>query len=200
MIAKIDEAVLETQRAENVGRKKRDGEELPRYVSIQALCKALPTDAWRPLTDPDSRLSQTLLSEQFKDPRQGETATQIDVLYLKMFSVLHCVTGKKGQIEKARVLYNLLQEGGFDVHKQISATDKDIIPVFKKLCQLATVEIFELSNAFGDVDTVYNEVECEDLVSDDNLEQLREDIWLEFIFGAQSRLENEIWLQKVIEP
>ena len=97
MIAKIDEAVLDTQRAESVGRVRRGGgEDLPRYVTIQALQKALPTDAWRPLTDPDSRLSQTLLSEQFKDPRQGQSAAQIDVQYLKMFALLHCVTGKKG--------------------------------------------------------------------------------------------------------
>ena len=57
MIMKIDEAVKETQRAEKVGRVKFEDDEPPKYVTIQALRKALPTEAWRPLMEPDSRLS-----------------------------------------------------------------------------------------------------------------------------------------------
>ena len=123
MIAKIDEAVNETQKTEKMGRPISIDEEKPKYVTLQALRKALPTDAWRPLMDADSRLSQTLLSEYFKNPREGQTASQIDVQYLKMFAMWHCVAGKtNGKMDRAKVLYDLLQEGGLDAHKFISAT------------------------------------------------------------------------------
>ena len=52
-----------------------------------------------------------------------------------MFAMWHCVGGRKnGKMDRAKVLYELLQEGGLGAHKFISATDKDMIPVFKKLC------------------------------------------------------------------
>lgn len=47
---------------------------------------------------------------------------------------------------------------------------------------------------------VYTPVECKNLVSDDNLDFIREDIWLESIYGAHSRLENQQWLEKIVEP
>ena len=135
MIAKIDEAVIETHKTEKMGRPISKDEEKPKYVTLQALRKVLPTDAWSPLMDAGSTLSQTLLSEYFKNPREGQTASQIDVQYLKMFAMWHCVVGKtNGMMDRAKVLYGLLQEGGLDAHKFISATDKDMIPIFKKLC------------------------------------------------------------------
>ena len=73
-MAKIDEAVDETHKTEKMGRVISKDEEKPKYVTLQALRKALPTDAWRPLMDSDSRLSQTLTSEYFKNPREGQTA------------------------------------------------------------------------------------------------------------------------------
>ena len=65
MIEKIDQAVLETQQSNNLGRGRiaREGEELPNFVTIQALRKVLTSNAWSPLNDPESRLCQTLLSE-----------------------------------------------------------------------------------------------------------------------------------------
>lgn len=56
---------METQQSNNLGRGRiaREGEELPNFVTIQALRKVLTSNAWSPLNDPESRLCQTLLSE-----------------------------------------------------------------------------------------------------------------------------------------
>ena len=112
-----------------------------------------------------------------------------------MFALLHCISKKPAP--KAKALYELLQDGGLEAHEQISATDKDIIPVFLKLCKLVTVDIFVLANQHGGVSNIYNESETAKLVNNNNIDELREDVWLEAVFGVQSRLPNEDWLTKV---
>ena len=47
---------------------------------------------------------------------------------------------------------------------------------------------------------VYTPEECNKLVSNDNLDFIREDVWLESIYGHNSRLENQQWLEKIVEP
>lgn len=93
-----------------------------------------------------------------------------------------------------------MQEGGLEAHKMISAGDKDLAPVFQKLCELVTIDIFSLTEAHGKASVIYNEAECQKLVSDATIEELREYVWLEEVFGAQSRLDNEDWLKKVADP
>ena len=43
-----------------------DAEEVEPFVTLQSLRKALPTEAWRPLLDPESALAKVLTSEAFK--------------------------------------------------------------------------------------------------------------------------------------
>ena len=115
-----------------------------------------------------------------------------------MFAILHCV-GKKKKVmmAKARALYCLLQEGGFEKHTEISAGDKDVIPVFEKICSLVTHDIFKLAHAAGVASDIYTDDEVKSMLSKDNLEILREDQWLEQIYGAKSRLENDQWLEAI---
>ena len=47
------------------------------------------------------------------------------------------------------------------------------------------------------VENVYSEDEVAKLISEDTTEILREDQWLEEVFGAQSRLQNDEWVAKV---
>ena len=145
--------------------------------------------------DAGSELSKTLLSPEFKS--EGHNADQIDVTTLKMFSLLHCK--HKKPLEKAKALYCILQDGGLTAHEQISATDKDLEPVFQKLCKLVTVDLFVLANANGGVSLIYNDEEGNKLVKKQSIEELREDIWLEEVYGAQSRLTNDAWLAKVAD-
>ena len=157
------------------------------YVTLQALRKALPTPAWAPLNDPSSVLAQVLLSEHFKDSSKGTAPDQIDVEILNLFALLHCA-GKP--IDKTRVLYGILQEGGFEKHEEISAADKDLIPAFNKLCSLVTIDLFAITKATGQVNQIYDEAECKKLMHKDNIYVIREEIWLEEIYGALSRLKN----------
>ena len=60
-----------------------------------------------------------------------------------------------------------------------------------------TVEIFEIAKEHGDVAEIYDANECKKIVDTEVLLELREDHWLEEVYGAQSRLDNDQWLQKV---
>ena len=43
----------------------------------------------------------------------------------------------------------------------------------------------------------YSDDEKDQMVSGDNIDLLREDDWLEKVYGPSSRLENDVWLEKV---
>ena len=63
-----------------------------------------------------------------------------------MFALLHCA-GKP--LDKAKTLYCLLQKGGFEKQKWIAAKDRDLLPVFNKMCSFVTHDIFELAVIAG---------------------------------------------------
>ena len=59
-------------------------------------------------------------------------------------------------------------------HQFITATDKDLNPVFEKMCALSSWELFEIAHQAGEVDElIYNEEEVKKLK--DQVEVLRED-------------------------
>ena len=75
------------------------------YVTLDALAAQMKTAAWKDLKNPQSTLSSFLLSDAFKNKEKGTEADQIDVEYLKMFSLLHC-SGKP--IDKTNAFYCIL--------------------------------------------------------------------------------------------
>jgi len=113
-----------------------------------------------------------LLSEYFKDASKGQASDQIDSDILRMFALLHC-SGKP--IDKTRVFYCILQEGGFEKHENISAGDKDLIPVMEKMCNFVTNDIFKLATVTGAAAEIYTAAEVADLTKKDNIESIRED-------------------------
>jgi hypothetical protein len=164
-------------------------------VSLASLSEVFDSPAWAPLKDSNSVLAKLLLSETFKDAEKGTEADKIDVDTLKCFFLFHA-QGKERA--KAVALYNILQEGGLEAHDQITATDKDFKPNFIRLCSLATKDIFKLAHELGEeVAEHYTEDECATMLSEDNMEALIEDEFLEAVYGAKSRLENEVWLTNV---
>ena len=165
------------------------------FVTLAALRTQLPTPSWKPLESPDSMLGKVLLSDSFKDAKQNQSPDQIDVTFLKCFALIHC-SGKP--IDKTNAFYEVLQEGGFERHTQISAGDKDFAPVFDKMCSFVTKDVFDLAKMTGSVENhVYTEDEMSQIAHKDVFEVIREEVWLEEVFGAQSRLENDIWVDKV---
>lgn len=156
-------------------------------VTLAALRSRLETAAWRTLEDEESSLSKFLLSAAFKD--EGAGSDEISIQALTIFALLHC----PGKVpDKAEHLYNLLQDGGLGAHQYISANDKDIIPAFDKLCGLAC---FELIACQDKVESIYSEEELENLK--EQVELLREDQYLEDVYGTASRLTNDEWLKKM---
>ena len=101
------------------------------FVTIEALSDELTTPAWEDLRNEESQLYKFLCSAMFKNERKGHDKDEIDTEYLRIFALLHCA-GKAA--DKAHVYYEMLQEGGIEKHKTISANDKDFKPLFHKMC------------------------------------------------------------------
>ena len=70
-----------------------------------------------------------------------------------------------------------------------------MVPVFTKLCQLVTKDLFE----FSSVKPIYSEEEVDKLneAIADVLED--EDGWLEAVYGVKSTLPNATWVEKVVK-
>ena len=81
------------------------------------------------------------------------------------------------------------------MHKFISAQDKDLPPIFEKLCLLSTVHLFEFARDFTGVDCPYSDDDLRKLK--DAHEGVREDKFLDEVYGNQSKLDNDPWLKGV---
>jgi hypothetical protein len=77
------------------------------------------------------------------------TEDQLSITNLLTFGLLHCKGAHK---DKAIAFYNIIQEGGLSEHEMISAGDKDFAPLFEKLCNFTTVDIFAFAADFGGVE------------------------------------------------
>ena len=163
-------------------------------VTLATLSEFFDSPAWEPLKDSNSVLSKLLLHSRFHE-EDGTPADHVDSDILKCFGLFH---NQGKDYDKAVALYNILQEGGLSQHEQITATDKDFKPNFIRLASLATKDIFKLAHELGsDVPDYYDDDECARMISEDNMEQLIEEEFLEAVYGAKSRLENEVWLKNV---
>ena len=134
-------------------------------------------------------LVKALLSPAFKNAKKGHTEEQIDVDWLKLFSICHCA-GKP--IDKADALFCVLQEGGFERHEWIAAGDKDFEPVFQKLSEFATRDVFKnaADAGFAQKD-VYTQDEVSQLLGD-AMETVREN-FLDEVYDVSAKLLAKEW-------
>ena len=70
-----------------------------------------------------------------------------------------------------------------------------MFPVFEKLCRFATEDVFKFAKEAGFAEELYSADDINKLV--EAIEALREDKWLEQIYGAQSRLKSDQWVRQV---
>ena len=133
---------------------KAAGEE--EWVSFDRLAEELDTPLWKKVADPSSDIRKLLEHDAFQGENSDLSQGRIDKNKLIMFGLLNCV-GNKKPMSKARALYCILQDGGFEQHEQISAGDKDYKPAFTDLVRLATKDVFSLAKANDDVEEVYSE-------------------------------------------
>jgi hypothetical protein len=127
------------------------------YVTIDSLKEEFASPAWESLNNRDSILVRILLSSAFKNNDKGIThEDHICADTLKLFGILHCQGNPK---DKAEEFYNLLQEGGKAQHPKISANDKDLKPVFQKMCDFVTRDIFVTFSRIAGKEVLYEENE-----------------------------------------
>lgn len=91
-------------------------------------------------------------------------------------------------------LYDLLQDGGLQGHKEISANDKDLKPTFDKICRFVTADIIKFAAEIQGTSGIYTEEDVQKLIDDETIELVREEHWLNEVYDASSRLPNDAWL------
>ena len=106
-------------------------------VSISAILTFLNTPAWKDLKKPKSKLCMWL-----KEHCLHADGTNLDYNKLIMVGLLHA-QDKANCLTKAKWLYNILQEGGSEVHEFISAKDKDFVIVYEQMFKLVTTAAFD---------------------------------------------------------
>ena len=160
------------------------------FVTIGTLATELKTNVWQALRSTRSNELKTMLvSDAFKDPKKNLKKGEIDKNCLLLYAILHCQDSKVPK-NKARALYEILQDGGFQRHPSINWKDKDIPPTLQKLCTFATTELF----GFCSVKQFYTEEEKDKLR--DVFEYVQEELWVDKIWGDSSTLANEEWLNR----
>ena len=111
--------------------------------------------------------------------------------YLLLFGVLHCRDKAKCE-RKAIGFYDILQEGGMESHAHISAGDKDFEPVWRKIVEFCTTDLFDMAK---EVKTKYSDAEAKQI--EDVIEEMSED-FLDLMYGNNSSLKNDAWLEKIL--
>jgi len=69
-------------------------------------------------------------------------------------------------------------------------------PIFKKFCSLVTVDLFKIMEASIGEEINYEEDELESLANAH--ETIREDVFLDDVFGHHNRLENADFLKGIV--
>jgi len=64
------------------------------------------------------------------------------------------------------------------------------------MCGLVTYDLFEIMEEFSDFKNLYNEEEIEALKEVHEL--IREDVFLDIVYGAKSKMHHQDWLKAVV--
>ena len=163
-------------------------------ITLKKLREQLPTEAWAALDDKQSNLVKVLLSSCFGSEETESDDPKINADNLKMWALLHC---QGSNDSKAVAFYEILQEGGLSAHEQISASDKDFAPAFERICKFVSEDVIKFSVDLMGAESLYSQDEIAKLVNPELIEILREDVWLDQVYGNTSRVHNEEWLKAV---
>jgi len=161
------------------------------FVTLKTMRNHFKTPAWSDLENENSKLARFLEGGVFLNESKGLKSNEICTQALVLFALLTC----PGKIaDKTEHFFNEIQEGGTAVHKQVSAGDKDMEPVFEKIVCLATWGMFV--SLSGEIGELYYEDECNSMR--ELVPTLLEDCFLEDVFGSASRLDTEEWVKKMV--
>ena len=82
-------------------------------------------------------------------------------------------------------------------HEFVSAADKDLEPIFQKILELSVWGLMQQCVELGVVEELYSSDDIESMK--EQIETIREDQFLEDIYGIQSKLSNAEWLKAMKE-
>jgi len=148
-------------------------------VTLENLRTTLTTPAWKEINDDNSKICKLLTHEVFQ-----KGPGLIDANTLISFALYHCAGSG---MDKAKVMYCILQAGGDEVQKFISAQDKDFQPMMDKHIALASLDIVKLMKDIDEVEPMDLAEKEEDIIY--SFETIREEVFLDLVYGASSRLE-----------
>ena len=74
----------------------------------------------------------------------------------------------------------------------ISWADKDYIPIMNKVLGLVSIDLARLCKDIDDFEPTEDVLKRVDDITA-SFEQIREDIFIEFVYGNESRLQEETW-------
>ena len=81
----------------------------------------------------------------------------------------------------------------------ISAHDKDFIPNFGKMLRFCTSDVFSTFADIAGYEQLYSEEEIKTLSSKVKIEGFMEDKFLDDVFDVDSRLEHDVFCNRVCE-
>ena len=116
----------------------------------------------------------------------------IDVEALLSFATFHCAGSGK---DKATVFFGIFQAGGTAAHTHISANDKDFPTGMDKHLNLTTLDLAKLMADIEGVEPMDLAERSEDI--EYSFETIREEVFLDIVFGSDSRMSAETWIESV---
>jgi hypothetical protein len=83
-------------------------------------------------------------------------------------------------------------------HTDISAEDRDFAPAFEKICKFATVHLFEWTKEIAHFDCPFEDslYKLEEIAAG---EDVREDDFLDKLYGTKSSMQNSAWFEGIIK-
>ena len=158
-------------------------------VTLDDLRNALTTPAWKELKDDDSKICKVLKHPVFETE---EGSGIIDVNALLSFAMFHCAGSGT---DKATVFYGIFQDGGVEKQPFISANDKDFPDGFDKHLKLTTLDLISMMIDIEGVEPMDLAEKAEDI--EYSFETIREEVFLDTVFGSNSRLDANVWIPTV---
>ena len=74
--------------------------------------------------------------------------------------------------------------------------DPDLPPAFRKMCAFVTRDVFFDWNSISGLTKVYSDQDRE-FLTDDAFDNIREDGFLDDVFGANSKLSYDEWMSSI---
>lgn len=160
------------------------------FITLEHMREEFDTPVWKGMiSNDDDFLCKLLLSDEFK--AEDEPFGHIDPISVLLLGIMLC-GGTVG--EKVQVYWRTLQD---EDQEFIAATDKDFEPAFRKMIKYVTTDFFKWEAEVSGNPSPYSDDDYEKI--DEAYDELAENLFLDEVFGAASKLEKDQYMEAVIK-